>query len=479
MGALTGASLVVLCVVSGRAIVETQAIEADTGTVLVAVVSALVALAAMLAGPVVCLAALVGLGMMTFLPSVAVGGGVDLKPADVFYVALLGWGALWLLGPRPPRPEPPALQVTPIVLFVGFAGLTILYVATVDPSAASGSFLSWLRLVQTLSIAVLAAIFLRSTRDVGVVLGAVAVAGTLAVALALIGGVDTESDAALGSRGGGLNPNTLGLVAGLLMLMGFLGGLGPRLLYRIPLAIVGALGLIQSQSVGALVGTCVALTLGLVLLRAQRPGAVGLRTMRAAAALVVALGLAYGLASAIRPENLPHSDAFESSSAWHRTLVGAAGLEVAVRNPIIGVGWRRSSSPEVIGDPEVTAPLRERFAGTKEEFFPDVQPASVHNTYVQIAAELGLVGLALLGLVLYSLARDIRRLVRRLPPATMARRQVWYLGWGLVLILVWLNDNPLYGGQPETVALAAFVGAVAGLGQAPRVAAARAIVRSR
>jgi O-antigen ligase len=478
-GALTGASLIALCVVLGRVVVETQALEARTGTLVLAVVCSLVALAVMLAGPVACLAALVGLGMLTFLPSVALGGGVDVKPADAFYVALLAWAAVRLLVPRSPPPGPAAVSGVPTLLFVGFAGLTLLYVAAVDPGAVSGSFVSWVRLVQTLSIALLAAVFVRSTRDVAVILGAITVAGTLAVAVALIGGVGSESDAALGSRGGGFNPNTLGLVSGLLVLMGVLGGLGPNLLHRIPLAVIGALGLIQSQSVGALVGTCVALTLGVVLFRASRPAVVGLRSAQAVTALVIALASAYAIGSAIRPENLPHSDAFASSSAWHRAVVGAAGLEVAVRNPIIGVGWRRSSSPDVIGDPEVNAAIRERFAGTKEEFFPDVEPASVHNTYIQIAAELGLVGLALLGLLLYWLARDVRRLIRGVPSGTLARRQIWYLAWGVVLILVWLNDNPLYGGQPETVAIAAFVGTIAGLGRAARSPEGPAIVPSR
>jgi O-antigen ligase len=268
-------------------------------------------------------------------------------------------------------------------------------------------------------------------------------------------------------------------VSGLLVLMAVLGGLGPQPLSRVPLAVVGAVGLVQAQSVGALVGTCVAVTLGLVLVRADRPPIVGGQAMQAIAALTIALGLAYGLASMIRPENLPHSDAFKSSSAWHRTVVGAAGLELAARNPIIGVGWRRSSSPDVIGDPEVTAPLRARFAGTKPEFFPDVEPASVHNTYIQVAAELGLIGLALLGLVLVSLARDIRRLLGRLARDTLAWRQLWYLAWATVLILIWLNDNPLYGGQPETIALAAFVGCIAGLGRARRTPPARAMVPRR
>jgi O-antigen ligase len=259
-----------------------------------------------------------------------------------------------------------------------------------------------------------------------------------------------------------VNPNALGLTSGLLVLMAAVGGLGPQLHYRIPLVFVGAVGLAQSKSVGGIVGTCVAVTLGLALLHSHRVSVPGLRALRALAALVVALAVAYGVASVVRPENLPHTEDFETSSAWHRTVVGAAGLELAVRNPVIGVGWRRSSEAHVIGDPDLTRDLRVRFSGTREEFFPDAEPTSVHNAYVQVAAETGLIGLVLLGALLLSLGRDIRRLLQRVSRDSLLWRQLWYLTWGVVLVLVWLNDNPIFGGQVETVVLAALAGAMAG-----------------
>jgi len=43
---------------------------------------------------------------------------------------------------------------------------------------------------------------------------------------------------------------------------------------------------------------------------------------------------------------------------------------------------------------------------------------------------------------------------------------LWFMAWGLVLVAVWLNDNPLYGGQPEPVIPALLVGAIAALGAA-------------
>jgi hypothetical protein len=37
------------------------------------------------------------------------------------------------------------------------------------------------------------------------------------------------------------------------------------------------------------------------------------------------------------------------------------------------------------------------------------------------------------------------------------------LALALVLILLWLNDNPLYGGQVETITLALLLGTLAAL----------------
>jgi O-antigen ligase len=297
------------------------------------------------------------------------------------------------------------------------------------------------------------------------VLSAIALAGAIAIVLALAGGAGEPDATLLGARGGGvINPNVLGLVSGLLVLMGTFGALGPSPFHRVPLALWGAVGLVQSQSVGSLVGTSAALVLGLAFMVAPNRRIVAVRALRGAMALVVAVALAYGLAAAIRPENLPTSEQFHDSSGGQRAVLAAAGVELVERHPLIGVGWRRSEEPKVIGDPGVNAELRARFTSTRSDYFPDVTPASVHNAYVQVAADLGLIGFGLFVLMLASLARGVARVLTRTPRAGPERAQLWFLAWGLVLVAIWWNDNPLYGGQPETVIPALFVGAIAGVG---------------
>ena len=62
-------------------------------------------------------------------------------------------------------------------------------------------------------------------------------------------------------------------------------------------------------------------------------------------ALALAGVVVFGVVQLVRPEVTPGSADFRSSSASQRIVLGAAGLEIFERNPVIGVGWRQSSSP--------------------------------------------------------------------------------------------------------------------------------------
>jgi O-antigen ligase len=467
-GILLQGLLLLVSLAVGRAVVETQTISADPLVIVLAAAAGALALAMMLMGPVTCLA---GVAALTVLPlsAASVAGEVDLFAADAFFAALACWWLIRAAGlgaqAMDPRLRAP-LRGGPVLIFLGCVGLSLFYVSEVDPGRLSVSLVSWLRLVQTASLGWLAATFLRTKRDIAFVLGAIAVAGAITVVLALAGGAGHADAGPLGLRGGGVvNPNKLGLVSGLLLLMGTFGALGRSLVYRAPLVLVGVVGLVQSQSVASLVGTSVALLLGMSFMVAPARRIISLRALRTAAVLCVAIVVAYGLAAAIRPTNLPTSEDFQQSSASQRTVLGAAGLELAERHPLTGVGWRRSDEPEVIGDPDVTAELRARFKATKNEFFPDVSPRSVHNAYIQVLAELGLIGFGLFMFMLASLGWGVKKVLDRAPRGTPAWAQLWFMAWGLLLIVIWWNDNPIFGGQVETVIPAIFVGAIASLGR--------------
>jgi O-antigen ligase len=78
-----------------------------------------------------------------------------------------------------------------------------------------------------------------------------------------------------------------------------------------------------------------------------------------------------------------------------RTVLAYIGLRIAQDNPLMGVGWQRSSTPEVF-EPYVPD-ARERFPDVVELAFPaEGREWGVQNLYVQMLAEAGVIGLALL-----------------------------------------------------------------------------------
>jgi len=458
--------LVLLSVALGRDVAAWDG-DQEMGGVLLGVAAALACAVIVAIGPVACLAAIGGLAAAGLLPVLSRAGGVDLTLADLFYVGVVGGWALQSLRDRASaamaRPAPSPVPQLPALLFLAFAGLTLWHVRAVDPGEFGDSLVSWLRLVQTASLAWLAAATIRTKRDLSVVLGAVAVGGVVAVALALEAAVSSGGNPLVERYAASLNANALGLVSGLLLVLAMFAGVSRRAGPRLLLGAAGAVGLFLAKSVGAFVATGLAVAVGASL--TGRGGQLQ-RASRGLVAVAIAAVVVFGLVQFLRPTSAPTDSGFRESSASQRIIVGAAGLEVFVRNPVIGAGWRRSDSPAVIGDPEIASVLRARFPDAKHDFFPDVNPTSVHNAYVQILADLGLVGFALFAAALASIGLGVARVLRRVR-GTAVWPHAWCASLGLILIMLWLNDNPLYGGQVETIILALLVGLLAAAGRRP------------
>jgi O-antigen ligase len=117
----------------------------------------------------------------------------------------------------------------------------------------------------------------------------------------------------------------------------------------------------------------------------------------------------------------------------------------------------------VIGSEQLVNTLRQRFQDVRSDFLPQegVGTSSVHNTYIQVLAEAGLAGGLVAVFAMITCARRLRTLRRRLKgrEAQLARSMIVVLG----LTVVWLNDNALFGAQPESVLLAMTLGVLASL----------------
>jgi hypothetical protein len=97
----------------------------------------------------------------------------------------------------------------------------------------------------------------------------------------------------------------------------------------------------------------------------------------------------------------------------------------------------------------------------RSDFLPQGTFSDLHNFYVQVLAQAGLIGVIAFLVMAFALTRGIRsaiRLTRSTPSLFACARCALLL---LVAILIWWNDNALYGAQPETVLATTFLGLLA------------------
>jgi O-antigen ligase len=114
----------------------------------------------------------------------------------------------------------------------------------------------------------------------------------------------------------------------------------------------------------------------------------------------------------------------------HRTLLAYIGGRIWLDHPISGVGWQASSEEWAYGP--FLEDARARFPNEPEQAFPAPdRPWGVQLLYLQVAADLGVAGVAaLIALVAAGIAAGIRG-VRSSPVPLVG------LGWLLVVAGVW------------------------------------------
>jgi hypothetical protein len=199
------------------------------------------------------------------------------------------------------------------------------------------------------------------------------------------------------------------------------------------------------------VGSSLALITALALLWRVRNRE--MRTRRALVAFTVLLAVAFPFVATFRPSSLPWSEGFSLSSTQQRLIDAYSGVNVFLQHPIVGVGWRESSG--AIASPAVASAVRQVFVSANPLLYLDIQGAGVHHAYIQLLAELGLIG----GLVLLWFVRNCFRASRALVRADHPLAPL--LGGSLMLFAVWWNETGLFGEQPETFLFAVVLGSVA------------------
>jgi O-Antigen ligase len=191
----------------------------------------------------------------------------------------------------------------------------------------------------------------------------------------------------------------------------------PRLMLDRPVGrlalIAGSVGVILSAALAALIGIAAACA-ALVLLAAARREVV----LRGLAVAGTAVTVALIGALAMRSNDLGHYFGLEKDkhastnveSYAHRTVLAYIGYRMWRDHPVAGVGFEASNDPSRYL-PYVPA-ARQRYPSEPELAFPTASRRyGIQNFYVQHLADLGVVGLLLLGAVFgASLLLAVRRL---------------------------------------------------------------------
>jgi O-Antigen ligase len=453
-GMLLGLAVLAVAVAVGVGVVSSTSVP--VGVALLAA-PALVAFGLLVVqGPKWCLLGVIAAVVFGYAQDSVKLGSVDLRVPDLFIVALAGWVVV-LRARNGQRGWIPGRRL--LALWLAALGLS-LYPLLVRGEVDAGAFVGWLRLVATFALVWLVPYALYRRRDIEFVLGGIALITTTEVFLAVVSAL---REGQVGARLSGANgPNVTGLLAAIVVVLALHGPVPVRPPLRLFMFATGVVGLLMSRSLGSTAAAVVALGIyGVRIVSARRADAPN-RGLVVPTRLILMLVVGLGVAMALRPANLPTSSEFGYSSTMGRVVFADAGLEVFQEHPLLGVGWQRA--PVEIGSPTVIAALQNRFSGSvNPAFIPKegVTFTEVHNAYIQVLAEGGLLGFLLLVAFLITTGRGIAAVLRSVRSnyrLYVAARAAVVL---LVVILVWWNDNTLYGAQAESVLAATFLGILA------------------
>ena len=229
---------------------------------------------------------------------------------------------------------------------------------------------------------------LREPRHVRWVFALFVLGALLSAGLGLASGTATTDSARL--EGSGINANELGLLLVVAAILAAALGAARELPSPVRLAAwcaagLSLLALVSTASRGAMVGLVVALLLAPLLIGRGR-------RMFVAAIVVLAVAAAGSYAVALAPaedfERITEADA----TGTGRTEIWTIGWRMVQDRPVLGVGADNYGTSTI-------QYLLQPGGLTRSEFFVD-QDKVAHNVYLQVIAELGIIGLVLFAIVL-------------------------------------------------------------------------------
>jgi hypothetical protein len=335
------------------------------------------------------------------------------------------------------------LWITGAVL-LGWLAFQAFRPASLDDALFADHLVSYLKFVEYGLLAVAVPLLVRRADDLTILLGGLVLWAAVAVGVALLQffGADIFGAWNAGWRQPSfLGHHDLAALSAVALALAVAGVVTRRrelpssVLFFVAL-VVGMLGLMLAGSVAAVGGLAIGVAaLWLAARRRFRPG--GRQTL----ALVAIVAAVAGGVTAVRGDALEDFLRFLGvrgdeppigvETYSQRAVLAYIGLRIAQDNPIVGVGWQRSSRPEVF-EPYVPD-ARERFPDVVDLAFPaEGREWGVQNLYIQVLADAGVIGLALLLLVGAAGVMLAWRAATRGPPP-------WAAGAGLVTVCALLT----------------------------------------
>lgn len=383
-------------------------------------------------------------------------GAFSIRSVDL----MLLWLSVGLIARAPGPTRLPNLRIllailAPFFPFLLYGAASLLFVEASFPETFLVSLASYMRLLATVFFAVLLYLSLRTDRDQRAFHAALLVCLVASVSVAVVEALATTGLGVLreGARFGGvLGVVPTGLLAGLLVLYGLLlaeARAGQLWWWSACLVLLGIGGLIVTKSVSSITATILVSTF----LLAQ----VSLRRHPLHKMLVIVLALItatviplVGLVL-LRGTDVIGLLSLTGGSFAQRVASAYTSLRIFLQHPVFGIGWQASvqllahvSQLPLYGD------IGLRFSELPAHYLSGEGLAG-HNMYLQILAELGLIGSGLFVCGGILSARAIMRGMRRLPHGSPHRVQARFYVLILCFLLIWWNTMPLIGGQIETV----------------------------
>ncbi len=314
---------------------------------------------------------------------------LSVGPNSMGVLVFLGWiGTLVTRSARPVVLREQSRLLLALTLFALWLTLSLVW-AQNSSDTANG--------VQTWLIAILAFVVavttLRSSRDVTIIAVAFIVGAAISVAFGIANGAlsaaaSSTNEIALQGRftGGGGDPNVQ--AAGFLVAMFLCAGLwsiARRRLARIGLLlafVVVAIGFFATQSRGGFIALAVTAIVGLVALPRQRKRLLG---------LAAAAGAGLGVVAVVNPSAIGRMTDIGGGTSGRSDLWTVA-WKIFTEHPLVGIGLNNFQV------------LQSRYtlkAGklTRVDLLAET-PHLVHNVYLQLLTETGVVGLAIFLLVI-------------------------------------------------------------------------------